>query len=84
MTITHNQFRTLILQATFRGWVQRTRFRAMRKAQITISSRYRGFTKRREFTRIRSAQIMVASYVRMWRARKVHFIPLRFFLLLRV
>lgn len=58
------------IQSMFRGWVQRTRFKKMRKAQITLSSNYRGFVARRQYRKQRAAQIVVASYVRMWLERR--------------
>ena len=47
------------IQAMFRGWMKRTLFKKMKKAQVTISSHYRGFKAKRAYTMERDAAILV-------------------------
>ena len=59
------------IQSLFRGWKQKTLYKKMRKAQITISSNFRGFKAKRDFQKMKNAQILIASYLRMIKHRRV-------------
>ena len=58
------------IQAVYRGFKLRRKYKKMKKAQLVISSYLRSSKLRRKYLKMRNAAIVIQSYVRMWKHRK--------------
>ncbi|XP_037739614.1 unconventional myosin-Ia isoform X1 [Chelonia mydas] len=60
-----------LIQATFRGWKCRTRYRQMRKSQIVISAWFRGQAQKKRYGQMKSSALLIQAYVRGWKSRRL-------------
>ncbi|KAL5509430.1 hypothetical protein EMCRGX_G004803 [Ephydatia muelleri] len=59
-----------LIQKTYRGSVKRRRFKALRRAQLVLSTNYRTHVCVHKYQKIRKAAIVIQKYFRGWKARK--------------